>query len=184
MKLDITEREAVISSCERYRYTLARAWSKRSMLARTSVCWIMLNPSTANAIVDDPTVRKVIGFSARAGFDALSIVNLFAFRSKDPAELHAESKVRDVVGPQNDMWIRDTLTLSDAIILGWGEHATRYPDRVRDVLAIVARRSKRAMCLGTTQSGEPRHPLMLSYNTPLEDALSASPAVAAEARRR
>jgi len=78
-------RSAVISKCGRYRYLLTRKWGKRTDFAT----FVMLNPSTADGFRDDATIRKCIGFAKRWGFDGIQVVNLFAWRSRDPLDLLA-----------------------------------------------------------------------------------------------
>ena len=85
---------ATFSSDERYRYLLWRRWSS-SQLA----LFIGLNPSTADAANDDPTIRRITGFSRSLGFGGFLIVNLFAFRATKPIDLFASS---DPIGPEND----------------------------------------------------------------------------------
>ena len=80
---EITLSEAVISQDERHRYSLTRRWGDGPRVC----CWIMLNPSTADATTDDPTIRRCIGFTHDWGYDALTVVNLYAWRATDPADL-------------------------------------------------------------------------------------------------
>ena len=102
---------ATISACGRYRYELARGEGE------PSICWIMLNPSTADASRDDPTIRRVIGFSRRWGFATAVVVNLFAWRATRPEELLS---VEDPVGPDNDRTVRDVVGRSDVVVLAHG----------------------------------------------------------------
>lgn len=140
-----------------YRYQLVRRWSPGPVMT-----WVMLNPSTADAAVDDPTVRRCIRFARAAGCGALTVVNLYAWRARDPRELKA---VTDPVGPDNDAWIaraagRDG---SGPVVAAWGAHTD--PGRVRRVLGLLA--GRRVLCLGVTVSGQPRHPLYVEAGTRL-----------------
>src|SRR5882724_4976365 len=89
---------AVLSDCERYRYALWRRWAERP-----AVLFVGLNPSTADALQDDPTIRRCIRFAKAWGYGALYMGNLFAFRATDPRAMKAEA---DAVGPDNDGWLR------------------------------------------------------------------------------
>ena len=80
---EITLSEAVISQDERHRYSLTRRWGNGPRVC----CWIMLNPSTADATTDDPTIRRCVRFTQAWGYDALTVVNLYAWRATDPADL-------------------------------------------------------------------------------------------------
>jgi hypothetical protein len=157
---------AVISNDCMYRYTLHRTWHHEiaRIGAVRSALWIMLNPSTANSEVDDATIRKVMGFCESWGYNALTVVNLFAYRSRDPTIL---STVKDAVGPENDKHIRAQVNLhrsDDSIIVAaWG--ADEFA--VARAAAIAPMFEGRAKCLGTNRNGSPGHPLYKKGSTAL-----------------
>jgi hypothetical protein len=152
---------ATLSADGLYRYNLARAWSAMG----ESVCWVMLNPSTADADKDDPTIRKCVGFSKAWGYSSLVVVNLFAWRSTDPKGL---LKAADPVGPLNDDYIVGAAQGSAAVVCAWGAHA-RGPlaPRARRVHELLLATKTRGTIfhLGLTKEGAPGHPLMLAYST-------------------
>jgi hypothetical protein len=118
----------------------------------------MLNPSTADATEDDPTIRKCIGFSQRLGFGGFDVVNLFALRSRHPRALQLAA---DPIGPENDAQLRQAGGLSNQpILVAWGAHGAYYPIRVDAVMGLLHRAVR---CLALTKDGQPGHPLMLSY---------------------
>ena len=143
---------AVLSECGTYRYRLERAWSDDPRDV-----WLMLNPSTADATLDDPTIRRCVGFSRRWGAGGIVVANLYALRATDPAELERHP---DPVGPANDAHIADVVQHAwrdgARIVCAWGAHpfaasrALDVAEGLRDMLPV---------CLGTTRSGAPRHPL-------------------------
>lgn len=143
-----------------YRYVLGRFWGNCEV--DMPVTWIMLNPSTASATRNDPTIRKCIQFSHHWGYDSLYVVNLFAKRSSDPKDLLLWD---DPVGPDNDKWICWAVKKSPTVVLAWGSNGWRWQERVKEVLKLISPRESR--CLGYTNHGHPRHPLMLSYKTKL-----------------
>ena len=150
----ILTRTALIDPSKCYRYELGRAWATGPRVA-----WLMLNPSTADALDDDATIRKCIGFSQRWGFGSLTVVNLFAWRSTDPKGL---ATARDPIGPENDLHIMTAAASAAALVVAWGgEPIARR--RARDVLGMLSRRP--VTHLGLTAGGQPRHPLMLAYAT-------------------
>lgn len=144
-------RTASFSRDRQYRYRLRRQWDEGACVA-----WVMLNPSTADSTVDDPTLRRCIAFSRRWGYGALLVVNLFAFRASDPRALIGAA---DPVGPGADRALRDALREADAVIAAWGNGALAdgaQRHRVRRVRQLLP---TDALCLGLTGRGEPRHPL-------------------------
>ncbi len=150
------ERGAVLSACHRYRYQLTRSWDGRL----PTVAFVGLNPSTADATLDDPTVRRCVGFARDWGFGTLMLVNLFALRSPEPSKLYA---AREPIGPENDHWLRLAGANAETIVAAWGVHGELH-GRGREVQRLFPH----LKCLGKTREGHPRHPLYLSKHTPLE----------------
>lgn len=148
-----TDSHAVISECGRYRYSLVRQWAHVTNADRL-LCWILLNPSTADASTDDPTLRRCRNFARAWGYPGIEIVNLFALRSTDPrALLDAE----DPVGPDNDQHIAAAAKRASGglVLAGWGA----WPLAKERVQAVVSMIGFSPHCIGTTAGGAPRHPL-------------------------
>lgn len=148
------EATADISACGRYRYDLRRIWDRRTLPA----LFIMLNPSTADAVTDDPTIRRCIGFAHAWGMGGIVVKNLFAFRATKPSDLLLAN---DPIGPRN---LQIGIGNASLIIVSWGGHAERgiIKDRADYVLNTLWSHRKRVHCLGTTLNGCPRHPLYLA----------------------
>ncbi len=156
---------AVFDADRIYRYRLYRKWGICEETECAIALWIMLNPSTADEHVLDPTLRRVEQFSRAQGFDGFQVANLFAYRATDPDTLWKESLCgMDVVGEDNDDHIIQMVLLADRIIIGWGNHRMAN-DRVRRVLSFLKPRP--LWCLGTNKDGSPRHPLYLRQTTAL-----------------
>lgn len=151
----IITRRARLSPDGMYRYELVRMWGT----GRRHILWLMLNPSIADDTIDDPTIRRCIGFTSDWGYDAFTVVNLYAFRSTSPLRLRHAA---DPVGPENWRSIRMAAAHAQLIICAWG-HAGPQPDRPAAVVNdLVAHGFKdRLRRLGTRKNGQPRHPLML-----------------------
>lgn len=154
MTAPTVERGAVLSEDGAYRYRLTRWWSAAGV-----VRWIMLNPSTADAEVDDPTIRRCIGFTRAWGYGSVEVVNLYALRATDPREL---ARHPDPVGPDNDLYLRgrDVLLVPTLVVCAWGAHlmaARRAPE----VLRLLDADGQVPHVLGLTQANQPRHPLYL-----------------------
>jgi hypothetical protein len=154
---------AIISDCQTWRYTLTRDLGSGAGTA--VICGV--NPSTADASKDDHTIRKDMGFLRLLGVRHLVKINEFAFRATD---VNALKTAADPIGPDNDRHIEQALRDADLHIAAWGPLGKLPPhlrSRWRDVVAIADRVGCRLMCWGTAQDGQPRHPLMLAYSTPL-----------------
>jgi len=147
---------AALSTCGTYRYALLREWDP----ALPRAVFVLLNPSTADAEVDDPTLRRGVGFARAWGYGAVAYVNLFAYRATDPAEMRA---AEDPVGPENDSHILQQARMADIVVLAWGAHAALH-GRDRRVLDYLEPRFN-LYCLGRTKAGHPRHPLYLPGDT-------------------
>lgn len=150
-------KHATISACGTYRYTLARIWDE----SKYCLPIVMLNPSTADADKDDPTIRRCIRFARRENFGGIYVVNLFAARSASPLLL---SRLMDPVGPENDHWLRVVKDVAKAcgnpILCAWGAHPM-----VLSSVAYVLRGAE-LVCLGKTVTGFPRHPLYVPSDQP------------------
>jgi hypothetical protein len=148
------DRSARLSPDGVYRYELHRIWGDSARL----VGWIMLNPSTADADLDDPTIRRCIGFARSWGYGGIVVRNLFALRSTSPTALRGHP---DPVGPENDHWLRagcsDVGTLT---VCAWGVHGS-LNDRDQHVTELLRSAGVQLQALGVTKDGAPRHPLYL-----------------------
>lgn len=113
-----------------------------------------LNPSTAGASRNDPTIRRCIGFARDWGLGALWVLNLFAFRATYPNDLKAAA---DPVGPRNDEWIRRVARRVDRVVAAWGNHGA-FLDRSAHVRSMVGDRLE---VIRLNAGGEPAHPLYL-----------------------
>jgi hypothetical protein len=149
------------SRCGRYRYSLERRIGRRQGEGASKLAWLMLNPSTADAVQDDPTIRKVIGFTRRAGFDTAVVVNLYAWRATDPRDLrrnHARAE-----GERNREAVVRAAMSSDAVVCAWGALPWVRPQAQRAMAWLADVRRVKLLCLGRSKHGAPLHPLMLSY---------------------
>lgn len=142
-----------------YRYVLTRSWESGA----GTVNVIMLNPSTATHLEDDPTIRRCEDFARRWGYRRVTITNLFAFRATEPAGLR---RTADPIGPENDWYVRSCAQEADRVLVAWGTHGS-YRGRDRAVLALLEARWRGGdlLCLGVTRDGHPRHPLYLRMET-------------------
>lgn len=154
---------AVISGCGRYRYRLERP---SAGIGATAV--IMVNPSTADATENDATIRKLLGFGARHSWGTILVGNLFAWRATDVREL---TTAWDPVGPLNDLHLRAILADADRVLVAWGPVAKVPPalrDRWRQVVKMIDEAGHQPLAIGKpVAGGQPRHPLMPSYEEPI-----------------
>ncbi len=144
---------AILSPCGLYRYKLSREWANGPKLA-----FIMLNPSTADAKLDDPTIRRCIGFAHNARYGGIMIGNLFAWRATDAAEL---SKTSAPIGPDNDATLTEIIASTPVIVCAWGNGGA-FLARDKRILKMIQDAGKVPHCLRMTKLGQPSHPLYLS----------------------
>ncbi|HAV5345637.1 TPA: DUF1643 domain-containing protein [Acinetobacter baumannii] len=143
---------AVLSDCKQYRYVLTRGECLKPLV------FIMLNPSTADHMDDDPTIRRCMGFAEDNGFDGIVVLNLYAFRSTDPENLW---NCPDPVGDLNDSHIGSIR--SDVVVCAWGKNAKK--DRVRKVIEALTAIGIEPKCLGLNKDNSPKHPLYLAKDS-------------------
>ena len=151
------EPRAVFSQDRRYRYVLRRVTGFGSL----TCLFICLNPSTADEHIDDPTVRRCIGFAKRWGFGNLVVCNLFAYRATSPADMKAQA---DPVGPENDAMILVQAQSANRVICAWGNDGL-YHARWLHVVGPLFDKSVELHHLGQTLAGQPKHPLYLKADT-------------------
>ncbi|MHC0052328.1 DUF1643 domain-containing protein [Actibacterium sp. D379-3] len=146
---------AVYSPCERYRYTLTRVWNPEGQKA----LFIMLNPSTATEVQNDPTVERCERRARALGFGGFRVTNIFAWRDTDPKKMRAAT---DPVGPENDAAILESCPWADRIICAWGTHGAHL-GRGPQVERLLRATGLPLYHLGLSQAGHPKHPLYIAY---------------------
>lgn len=155
---------AIISGCGRYRYSLTRQWGDEPLLP-----FVMLNPSTADADIDDPTIRRCIGFARREGAGGIIVANLFGLRATDPRELMLAG---DAFGPNNEEHIWNLACKAHAtympIVCAWGERGDLM-GAARRAMGLMVLAMAPMVCLGRTAHGHPRHPLYVAGDQLLEN---------------
>lgn len=149
------QKSAEISECGCYRYELRRRWSQGDQL----VAFIGLNPSTADANNDDPTLRRCIDFARRWGCDGLVMVNLFAYRATEPKVMKVAD---DPIGPENNAVLCRVANECSLVVACWGHHGS-HMGRDRDVMVLL----DSLLCMGLTKDGHPRHPLYMPKDSQL-----------------
>jgi hypothetical protein len=148
---------ATFSSDRVHRYRPTRTWDESG----PRVNFLMLNPSTADAIQLDPTNRRCMGFAAEWGHGGAEVTNIFAFRSTDPRGLrHAD----DPIGPGNNAAILDAARSADLVIAAWGTHGTLL-GRGDHVRAMLTDAGIDLYVLRLTKAGHPGHPLYVPAST-------------------
>lgn len=147
--------EAVYSDCEQYRYLLTRTWG-----TGPKALFIMLNPSTATEVQNDPTVERCERRARALGYGAFRVTNIFAYRATDPKVMRS---VADPVGPDNDAAILASVDWADGVLCAWGNHGVHL-DRGATVASLLRKTGKPLSHLGLTGQGQPRHPLYVGYD--------------------
>lgn len=166
---DEVKRYAELSDCGSYRWWLRREWNAKGR----RVCWVMLNPSKADATEDDATIRRCVGFARGWGAGGISVVNLFAFRSTDPAGLFTAA---DPVGPRCDQEASREIMAAPIVVAAWGRSggALAKP-RIAKFVELLKMQQREIWCLGRTADGAPKHPVRLPGNTSPELYIGGAP---------
>ncbi len=146
---------AEYSDCEAFRYSLTRVWDAEGKRA----LFIMLNPSTATEVQNDPTVERCERRARALGFGAFRVLNIFAYRATDPRDMRAAP---DPIGPLNDAAIQESLDWADQVICAWGTHGAHL-DRGPQVEALLRASETPLFHLGLSKAGHPKHPLYIGY---------------------
>jgi hypothetical protein len=152
------ETGARFSVDRRYRYALWRVWDR----SRGICNFLLLNPSIADEVTNDPTSVRCERRARRWGFGGLIVTNLFALCATDPAGLR---RVADPIGPENDAAILEAARGAGLVLCAWGNYGA-YLDRAAAVRALLAGLGVTAYGLALTKRGEPAHPLYLGYDRP------------------
>jgi len=145
--MSFIHKNATISDCRKYRYALSRNWDDKMR----TVLFIALNPSTADEINDDPTIRRCINYAENWGYGSILVANLFAYRTTKPAKLRY---VKNPVGNDNDQHIMDLSKKAHIIVAAWGNEGSLF-NRDKEVARLIPN----LMCLKVNKSGQPTHPL-------------------------
>ena len=145
-------KDAHISECGKYRYSLSRVWND----SKPIILFIGLNPSTADDREDDPTLKKCINYAKSWGFGSLIMANLFAYRATLPSDLKL---AKDPIGIENDGTLKKLIESVETVIVAWGNDGS-FMDRDKEVLKLV----ENPMCLNINKSGKPSHPLYQKNN--------------------
>jgi hypothetical protein len=153
------ENPCTFSPDRRHRYSLVHRWNP--LFGDRLILWIGLNPSTADEQQLDPTLTRIRSFSQREGFDGFWMANLFGLRTPYPKEMMADP---DPVGPGNDAALLEAADRCERIVAAWGAGGD-FQGRATAVAKLLSGRE--LWCLGTTQDGQPRHPLYVAGNAPL-----------------
>ena len=154
------ESDAVVSECGKYRYLLRRVWDH----ARPRALLVMLNPSTADALKDDATIRSCVRLLNALHYGSMEVVNAFAFRATDPKDLPSDGSA---IGPQNEGIVDAALYRCDVVVCAWGAHGPAQ-QRLSFFRQFLKSRKPAVYCFGRTKAGHPKHPLYLKTGTTLE----------------
>jgi len=164
-------KSAILSQDGLYRYSLTRTMREGGLIA----LWLGINPSTADHLVDDQSIRKLYGFGRKLNVGTWLVGNMFALRATDPRKL---ATVEDPIGRHNDLYLLEMMNRADLVIAGWGSIGKvppQFHDRYKGIVSLARGAQKPLKCWGLCRDGHPRHPLMLSYATPLENWKDPTP---------
>ena len=152
----VKESMAVFSPCMKYRYILSRVWNPNKKL----IMFLMLNPSTADEMKNDPTVERCERRAKAMGYGGIVVCNIFAYRATSPKDMKAQD---DPVGVENDQSILSSLREVDKVVCAWGGHGS-HMKRADKVKELLKESGAEVLYLRMTQSGNPSHPLYIPYS--------------------
>jgi hypothetical protein len=169
MRGEAMKKYAEISLNEKCRYLLGRDWSDDPKYTKGTVVWVMLNPSTADAQKDDATIRRCITFSKSWDYKALEVVNLFPYRATNPKDLprliRESQHVSGIVSVGTESFWEKAIRGAELVVLAWGDQPILRQavgkEAIEGIVGLLREIHKQAMCLGTTKSGMPKHPVRL-----------------------
>lgn len=148
---------AVYSPCERYRYALTRTWDDTGK----RLLYVMLNPSKATELANDPTIERCERRAKYLGYGAFRVCNLFALRETEPARL---KRAKEPEGPDNKAQLVEALEWCDDVLCSWGVHGN-HRNQATTLQPLFEQSTKPLLALDVTKDGHPRHPLYVSYKT-------------------
>lgn len=152
------KKEAVISDCLHYRYWLTRSWGPGKLLV-----FCMLNPSKADAEIDDATIRRCMWIASRLGYHGIIVVNMFAFRAINPQQMLNQENPR---GSENDYYLAKAASYAAnnkiPIVLAWGNLVPEVYEQ--SVILLFKSQGASLKCLAKTKMGHPHHPLRMTFN--------------------
>jgi len=155
--------EAVFSPCRTYRYVLSRRWQQGTK----PTVFLMMNPSKADAVNNDMTISKCIGFARKWDASGIIVVNAFAYIATSPDDIVAAYRLGiDIVGKDNSKYISAAIASTDRVVVACGSHQI-LTIALPTIMAMIPS-TVQLSCLGFTRGGHPRHPSRLSYGTALE----------------
>lgn len=156
---------AILSEDRVYRYALYRSldgegWNTHE--PHQTICFILLNPSTADEEANDPTIEKLMKYARAWGYRRLIVVNLFAYRETDSTKLRSLASTRDIVGPFNNAYIDQVVSVSHRVVCGWGNQGEilgRGDAMRRHLIPLLADRGDKPYCFKQNANSSPVHPL-------------------------
>jgi hypothetical protein len=155
------EKNAIISDDKKHRYMLSRQWDDGKKLI-----FVMLNPSTADANEDDPTIRRCIGFAKKFNYDGIVVLNLFSYRATNPKVLK-EVNCLDLNTNDSYVYFNEIINKESDVVLAYGTNGNLYEQDVK-AFRIISELTKNIYCLELTKYGMPKHPLYLKSSCELQ----------------
>ena len=152
------ESAATFDKTKQYRYDLWRCWDA----TKAGICWVMLNPSTADEFKLDPTVTRCLNYSKAWDYGWMSVANLFSYRSTDPDVMFRKAKEGfDIRGPENREHVAEQMEQAQSVVFAWGGKARGFPNVIAETVLDARLAGKTPLALKILKDGSPAHPLYL-----------------------